>query len=77
MQTITLTNNFHNTEATLHVSPRETGVFFVSRGQQRRARGKLCPYYDCTCGGTFGQRGGLRLDVLAVHEGGYAVTIHA
>lgn len=68
MTTITLTNDFHNTSA--NVRPiiikdgRFAGYYKISRKTAMRLRNELCGSSDCTCGGTFGQRGGAYLDVV-------------
>ena len=64
----TLTNNFHNTEAT--ISPVEikegrfAGYHKVSRATMMRARRTLCGVSGCQCGGQFGERGGAYLNVI-------------
>ena len=69
MKKISLTNDFHNTSATLHpqmvTSGRFTGYYRISRRSTLRLRSKLCGSTDCSCGGIFGERGGLPLDVVA------------
>jgi hypothetical protein len=65
---VTLTNDFHNTQATLILKPIESGrfagKFSISAESAKRARKKLCPNIDCKCGGTFGERGGAYLYVV-------------
>lgn len=43
---ITLTNDFHNSEA--HVRPNSLGR--INPAQARRVARKLCGFKDCTCG---------------------------
>jgi hypothetical protein len=50
---LTLVNNFHNTETTIHVP--ESGKLTAT--QVRRARRALCGVHGCTCGGELGERG--------------------
>lgn len=68
MTTITLTNDFHNTSAnvrpTLIKDGRYAGYYKISRKTAMRLRNELCGNSECTCGGTFGQRGGAYLDVV-------------
>lgn len=51
-QTITITNNFHNTTARLRVP--DSGS--ITKRQYQRAMRKLCGISDCTCGGERGSR---------------------
>lgn len=68
MTTITLTNDFHNTES--NVRPvaikdgRFSGYHRISRKTALRLRNELCGIEGCVCGGTFGERGGVRLDIV-------------
>ncbi|MBI5056973.1 MAG: hypothetical protein HZB61_10205 [Nitrospirae bacterium] len=68
MKKITLSNEFHNTEAT--VIPQEItegrfkGFHMISRATARKLKNKLCGSTDCTCGDSFGSRGGVHLDVI-------------
>ena len=56
MTKIDLTNDFHGTKHTLHVS--ETAEYiFVSRRQAERSRKALCGVSGCKCGGALGERG--------------------
>jgi hypothetical protein len=68
MKKITLTNDFHNTEATvipqLITEGRNKGLYKISRKTALRLRSKLCGNSDCTCGGNFGERGGAYLNVV-------------
>ena len=78
MRALTLTNDFHNTEAVVHprvVCVNEWGQRFLglTHSQVRRADRKLCGMPDCSCGGIAGERGGrywLSLD----SEDGWTVT---
>lgn len=45
-ETVTITNDFHDTEARLRV--RTNGR--ITASQIRRAARKLCPHSECTCG---------------------------
>jgi len=66
---ITLTNNFHNTAARVRPMPVADGRFKeyhkISRATARRVRAQLCGSTDCVCGGTFGERGGVYLQVIS------------
>ena len=68
MKKITLTNEFHNTEATvipqLITEGRHKGYYKISRKTALRLRNELCGIEGCTCGGTFGERGGAYLNVV-------------
>lgn len=61
MKKITLTNDFHNTEATvipqLITEGRHKGYYKISRKTAMRLRNELCGSSDCVCGGNFGERG--------------------
>jgi len=65
---VTLTNEFHNTEARVRPVPitagRFAGLHKISRRTALRLKAALCPSQDCLCGGTFGERGGERLEVM-------------
>jgi hypothetical protein len=67
MKKITLSNEFHSTEATvipqLIADGRFKGYYKISRKVAMRLRNELCGMSDCSCGGNFGERGGNRLDV--------------
>lgn len=52
MKRITLSNDFHNTEITLHVKDNT-----ISAGQVKKARRELCGISGCTCGNDLGMRG--------------------
>lgn len=63
--TITLTNNFHGTEARVRPVPDSTGYYYISRKTALRLRRELCGIDGCVCGGEFGQRGGdAHIDVI-------------
>jgi hypothetical protein len=68
--TYTLTNSFHNTSATVRpvliTEGRYAGMHKISRKTAMRLRSELCGVAGCTCGGTFGERGGVAL--LVVNE---------
>ena len=56
---VTLSNDFHATEAVIILRPLPNGRdYFVSRRQARRCERILCGQADCVCGDTFGRRGG-------------------
>ena len=79
MKTITLSNNFHNTEAHLVPQPitngQYKGYFSVTRKVALRVAKQLCPHADCTCGGNFGERGGTPLYVVEdLYERGFIVS---
>ena len=59
---IRLTNNFHNTETYIFLKP--TGEYLVSRRAAKRSANALCGIKGCTCGDTFGARGGHYLEVI-------------
>jgi len=65
---ITLSNDFHNTEATVRpvaiTEGRHKGLHKISRKTALRLRSELCGRTDCKCGGDFGQRGGAVLVVV-------------
>ena len=48
---ITLTNDFHNTEATVRIAELQPGqVRQISRSTYNRIRRELCGMSDCQCG---------------------------
>jgi len=65
--TYTLTNSFHNTSSRVRpvaiTAGRFAGMHKISRKTALRLRAELCGSADCTCGGKFGERGGVILDV--------------
>lgn len=65
---ITLSNDFHNTSASVFLKKitdgRFAGKYKLSASQAKRLKSRLCPHKDCKCGGVFGQRGGFNLDVI-------------
>ena len=65
---VTLSNSFHNTEATVRPIEIKDGRFAgyhkVSRATMMRTRRKLCGFSDCCCGGQFGERDGAYLNVV-------------
>ena len=67
---ITLTNNFHNTEAVVVAHKitegRFAGNYRISRHVVRRLRAELCGSAHCTCGDTFGarMRGGNPIEII-------------
>ena len=67
-KTITLTNEFHNTSATVRpvaiTEGRFAGLHKVSRKTALRLRSELCGVSGCTCGGNFGERGGVVFAVV-------------
>lgn len=64
---ITITNDFHNTEA------RVRGLE-LSPATVRRVRRELCGISDCTCGGVLGQRGRQEVEIEPNEDG--SVTLH-
>jgi len=64
---VELTNNFHDTSATvipqLITEGRFKGYYRISRKVAMRLRSELCGSQECSCGGNFGERGGNHLDV--------------
>ncbi len=66
--TYTLINSFHNTSATVRPVPitegRFCGMSKISRKTALRLRAELCGVSGCTCGGNFGERGGVVFDVV-------------
>ena len=71
---ITLTNNFHHTEATLNIGVGKS----LSASQIARARRALCPVAGCTCGGNLGERGqqSVKIDVRGCrNDGGLDIAI--
>ena len=65
-----LTNNFHNTHATVKPKPITDGWYLTAR-QVRRAWLKLCGMADCHCSGDLGARGPQEFDEAEhCHDGG-------
>lgn len=68
MRTITLTNDFHGTEARviprLIAEGRWAGFYRISRRTALRLRATLCGAHEYCCSGTFGDRGGVRLELV-------------
>ena len=62
--TITLSNEFHRTEASFRPVAINGGLHKISRNTALRLRRELCGRTDCKCGGTFGERGGEYLAVI-------------
>lgn len=75
MTTITLTNNFHNTSANVQLVQADNGLYRISRATARRLRNKLCGSTDCTCGDTFGARGGVQMQIVAPRSDYYLVEL--
>lgn len=50
---MTLTNNYHQTQTTINVTPGDV----LSASRIRSIKKRLCPCSDCTCGDAFGRRG--------------------
>lgn len=57
MTKITLTNDYHGTDAVVMPHEDARGLY-LTHGQVVRAYGKLCGMRDCHCGGYAGERGG-------------------
>ena len=55
-KTITLSNEFHNTEINLIAKIDARGNVWLSKGQVSRARRTLCGIGGCTCGDAAGCR---------------------
>jgi hypothetical protein len=69
MNTITLRNDFHNSEVTLRaVAGQELSLL-----QVLRARRILCGIKGCTCGGNLGERGqqAVEVDVIGYDNVGH------
>ena len=79
---VTLTNNFHNTSATVRPIPitegRFAGMHKISRKTALRLRRELCGSSDCTSGGNFGERRGAYLAVVNQdYDGNYIIDMRA
>jgi len=73
---VLLTNNFHGTSTHVCPKPLGNGEYRVSRRAAMRASNVLCGIAGCTCGDTFGARGGPYLEVLnETYERDYIVSI--
>jgi hypothetical protein len=59
---ITITNDFHNSEA--RCRPTDSG--WLTHRQVRRIRRTLCGIDGCTCGGTLSERGRQEYEVCDV-----------
>ena len=68
---ITLTNSFHNTEASMTIPANG----MISGSVVRRVRRELCGIKGCQCGGNFGERGGYVPEVVGVTEGGGLMVV--
>jgi len=68
MATITLTNSFHNTEANVRpvliTEGRFAGKYKISKATAKRLQRTLCGVSGCTCGGEFGQREAMKIDIV-------------
>jgi len=78
---VTLTNNFHNSEVSLRLELMESGkykgFYKVSPNQTKQAYNKLCGISGCTCGDTFGSRGGIHLELINQdYDNNYYVQIN-
>jgi hypothetical protein len=56
-RTIELRNTFHNTTTTVRLHVNSDGTRWLSKGQAKKTRKKLCGIKGCTCGDVIGQRG--------------------
>ena len=65
---ITLTNDFHQTEAKLNIPNGTTGFVTITKGQFDRATKKLCGSMECKCGGTRNSEWGLYFDGYDYYE---------
>ena len=73
---VLLTNNFHGSATYLSPMPIGNGEYLVSHRAAKRAANALCGIAGCTCGDTFGARGGPYLEVLnETYERDYIVSI--
>ena len=68
MKTLTLTNDFHNSSATLRLSADNK----ATKSQNYRAARKLCGVSGCTCGGNFGERGRQQFEDYITYDDGSA-----
>ena len=81
MPKILLTNNFHDTEAyvrpVLITEGRFKGYYKVSQSTAKRLHNLLCGVDGCTCGDTFGSRGGPYIgDTFGSRGGPYIEVIN-
>ena len=53
---VTLTNDYHNTSATVVAMRQLNGTYTISQRSARRARNRLCGSDTCTCGDYCGAR---------------------
>jgi hypothetical protein len=53
---ITLTNEFHNREISLHAKYNPAGRLYLSAGQVKKAWNALCGIKGCTCCNAAGER---------------------
>jgi hypothetical protein len=76
---ITLTNQFHGTEATMIAKPVSGNTYRISGRTVKRVRADLCGNSDCLCGGNFGERGrqSVSVEVVGITEdNGYVIEIN-
>ena len=81
MPKILLINNFHDTETyvrpVLITEGRFKGYYKVSQRTAKRLHNELCGADSCTCGDTFGARGGHNLEVINQdYDGNFIVRLH-
>lgn len=79
---VTLTNSFHGTSASVRPvaikGGRFAGMHKISRKTALRLRAELCGSKNCTCGGSFGERGGAYLAVVNEdYERNYIIDMSA
>lgn len=67
-KTITLENNFHNTEVTLRAEVLKDGTLYLSPRQVRKAQNSLCGSDSCCCSDGAGCRPS-RVDVNHIGAG--------
>ena len=71
-KTITLSNDFHNTEARVRpvaiIDGPRAGKHLITRATALRLRRTLCGSPECVCGDTFGARGGVNLRGAIIGE---------
>lgn len=65
---IKLTNDFHRTEAVIIPQPITDGRFrgrhYITRKTMLRVRRALCGVPTCCCGGTFGERNWIDMEIV-------------
>lgn len=72
-QTITLTNEFHNTSVNVRATVDSTGRVTLTKSQVDRAHRTLCGIGGCTCGDVAGCR---PMQVFEYAQGRYEIAQH-